>query len=109
MSMIAEVNLDEPDAYVGDGDAGWYLAWELGEDGKWYWSAVIDVTGNFIDGDLHVDHGPIDSELDAAIQAIGQAMDWCCENDTETADFDHCLPDRLRAQYRALTKEDADD
>jgi hypothetical protein len=102
---IAEVNIDEPDAYVGDSDDGWYLGWDKNDSG-WYFSAVVDCdTSGFIDGCV-TDDGPYPTELDVAIAAIGAAMDWCCENEVETDDFIHCLPERLRAQYEALTKED---
>lgn len=104
---LVEVDFDYADAYVGDTDDGWYLSWGQGPDGKWFWSGVIDCnTGHFLDATLSVDRGPFGDELAAAINAIGAAMDWCCENEVETADFIHCLPARLRAEYEALDKED---
>ncbi len=82
MDYIAEVDFDNPDAYVGDENDGVYVGVGEGPDG-WYVSTVVDSnTGSFVDN-LVMDDGPYPTEAEALEAGKNQAIEWCLDNGVE--------------------------
>lgn len=83
----AEVDLDEPDACVGDGFDNVYVGVGEGPDG-WYVSAVVDSdTGSFVDS-LVTDDGPYTTQAEALEAGKNAGREWCYTNNVATGDPD---------------------
>ena len=84
---IAEVDFDDPAAYVGDEDDGVYVGVGEGPDG-WYASTVVDSnTGSFVDS-LVTDDGPYETREKALEAGKSQAVEWCLDNQVSWEDDD---------------------
>lgn len=97
MNHIAEVDFDNPAAYVGDENDGVYVGVGKGPDG-WYASTVVDSnTGSFVDS-LVMDDGPYPTEAEALEAGKGQAIEWCLTNGVSWEDDEGDEGDNLPAE-----------